>query len=128
MEGLLLGAAAGTGFAIARGLGPGRSRVARAAVVAACCAGAALLLAWAGRSLVGGNLHAIAREAAGSQISLAPLGRLLGEPDFGPISQALIAAWEGALFGFGVGFALFRRTSRANLTNLSPAAQDLTQA
>ena len=108
-EGFLLGAAAGAGFSAARGLGSGRSPLARAAVMAACCAAAAFFLAWAGRPLVGGTLHVIAREAAGSQISLAPLGRLIGEPDFGPVSQALIAAWEGALFGFGVGFALFGR-------------------
>ena len=42
-------------------------------------------------------------------ISLAPLGRLIGDPDFGPLSQALIAVWEGGIFGFGVGIALLRR-------------------
>jgi hypothetical protein len=92
--------------------------------LAAFCAAGALALASAGRPLVGGTLHVIAREARGSQISLAPLGRLIGEPGFGPISQALIAAWEGGLFGFGVGIALFRR-SHADLTTRSPGAQDL---
>jgi O-antigen/teichoic acid export membrane protein len=70
-------------------------------------------------------LHLIAREARGSQISLTPLGRLIGEPEFGPVSQALIAAWEGGLFGLGVGIALIRRRSHADLTNPSSAAQDL---
>jgi len=69
-------------------------------------------------------LHLIAREARGSQISLAPLGRLVGEPDFGPVSQALIAAWEGGIFGLGVGISLLRRGSHADLTKPSPAAQD----
>jgi DNA-binding winged helix-turn-helix (wHTH) protein len=128
-EGLVIGAAAGVGYAIARRRGPGaRSRIHRAAVVAAFCAAGALALAWAGRPLVGGTLHVIAREASGSQISLTPLGRLIGEPGFGPVSQALIAAWEGGIFGFGVGIALFRRRSHADLTNPSSAAQDLPRA
>jgi len=126
VEGLVIGAAAGAGFAIARRLGATvRSRRQRAAIVAAFCAAGALALGWTGRPLVGGTLHGIAREARGSQISLTPLGRLIGEPGFGPVSQALIAAWEGGIFGFGVGIALLRRRSHADLTNPSSAAQDL---
>jgi len=139
-EGLVIGAAAGAGYAIARrpkGTPLNRSGnpspaarpfIYRAAVVAACCAAAALALTWAGRPLVGGTLHVIAREARGSQISLTPLGRLIGEPDFGPVSQALIAAWEGGIFGFGVGIALLRRRSHADLTNPSSPAEDLPRA
>jgi DNA-binding winged helix-turn-helix (wHTH) protein len=139
-EGLVIGAAAGVGYAIARRHkgtplrrsgrpGPAaRSRIYRAAVVAAFCATGALALAGAGRPLVGGTLHVIAREARGSQISLTPLGRLIGEPGFGPVSQALIAAWEGGIFGLGVGIALLRRRSHADLTNPSSAAQDLPRA
>jgi DNA-binding winged helix-turn-helix (wHTH) protein len=140
LEGLVIGAAAGAGYAIARRhpatpqrrsgtAGPAaRSRLYWAAVVAAFCAAGALALTWVGRPLVGGTLHAIAREARGSQISLAPLGRLIGEPGFGPVSQALIAAWEGGIFGFGVGMALLRRRSHADLTNSSSVAQDLRRA
>jgi DNA-binding winged helix-turn-helix (wHTH) protein len=135
-EALVIGAATGLGYAIARrhtgtpltrsAPGPSpRSPIQRAALVAAFCAAAALALAWAGRPLVGGTLHVIAREARGSQISLTPLGRLIGEPEFGPVSQALIAAWEGGIFGFGVGIALLRRRSHADLTDSSSAAQDL---
>ena len=128
-EGLVIGASAGVGYAIARRPGPAaRSRIYRAAVVAVFCAAGALALTWAGRPLVGGTLHLIAREARGSQISLTPLGRLVGEPGFGPVSQALIAACEGGIFGFGVGVALLRRRSHADLTNPSSAAQDLTRA
>ena len=126
VEGLVIGAAAGVGYAIARRPGPAaRSRIYRAAVVAAFCAAGALALTWAGRPLVGGTLHLIAREARGSQINLTPIGRLVGEPGFGPVSQALIAACEGGVFGFGVGVALLRRRSHADLTNPSSAAQDL---
>jgi DNA-binding winged helix-turn-helix (wHTH) protein len=110
VEGLVIGAAAGAGYAIARRPGGAqRSRIYRAVVIAAFCAAGAFALAGAGRPLVGGTLHGIAREARGSQISLAPLGRLIGEPGFGPVSQALIAAWEGGIFGLGVGIALLRR-------------------
>jgi hypothetical protein len=105
-EGLVIGAAAGAGYAIAR---RHRGTPPSVVVVAAFCAVAALALGWTGRPLVGGTLHLIAREAHGSQISLAPLGLLIGEPGFGPVSQALIAAWEGGLFGSGVGIALLRR-------------------
>jgi DNA-binding winged helix-turn-helix (wHTH) protein len=126
LEGLVIGAAAGAGYAIARRLDPAaRSRARRAAVVAVFCAVGAVALTTAGRPLVGGTLHLVAREARGSQISLAPLGQLVGEPGFGPVSQALIAACEGGIFGCGVGFALLRRRSHADLTDRSPAAQDL---
>ncbi len=129
LEGLILGAAAGASYAIARRPGnAARPRLLRAAVLAVFCALGALALAWAGRPLVGGTLHLIAREARGSQISLTPLGRLIGEPDFGPVSQAVIAAWEGGVFGFGVGLALLRRRSHVDLTNPSSAAQDLPRA
>ena len=125
-EGLVIGATAGVGYAIARRLGPAaQSCIYRAAVVATFCAAGALALTWAGRPLVGGTLHLIAREARGAQISLTPLGRLVGEPGFGPVSQALIAASEGGIFGFGVGIALLRRRSHADLTIRSSAAQDL---
>ena len=126
IEGLVIGAAAGVGYAIARHIRPpGRSLIYRVAVVGVCCAAAALALGLAGRPLVGGTLHRIAREARGSQITLAPLGRLIGEPEFGPVSQAIIAACEGGIFGCGVGVALFRRRSHADLTKSSFAAQDL---
>jgi hypothetical protein len=129
IEGLVIGAAAGLGYATVRRLdAAARSRLYRAAAVAACCGAGALAVAWAGRPLVGGTLNLIAHEARGSQVSLAPLGRLVGEPGFGPVSQGLIAAWEGGIFGFGVGFALLRRRSHADLTKPSPAAEDLRSA
>jgi hypothetical protein len=70
---------------------------------------AALALTLTGRPLVGGTVHAIARAAQGSQVTLTPLGRLIGEPDFGPVSQAIIGAGEGALFGLGLALGLMRR-------------------
>lgn len=110
LEGVVIGAAAGSGYALARRVRAGsRAPALQWAAMGASCALGALLLAWAGRPLVGGTLHLIAREARGSQVSLAPLGRLVGEPDFGPVTQSLIAAWEGGLFGLGLAAGLLRR-------------------
>jgi len=116
LEGLVLGAAAGLGYSLATsrtegGLAAprGRRRVLTAAATAAACGVAALALALAGRPLVGGTVHAIAQASQGAQTTLAPLGRFLGEPDFGPITSSLIAIGEGALFGFGLAFGLTRR-------------------
>jgi DNA-binding winged helix-turn-helix (wHTH) protein len=116
VEGLAIGAAAGIGYALAttRATGglaaPAGSRRLSAAAVTALCVGlAALALALSGRPLVGGTVHAIARAAQGSQVALTPLARLVGEPDFGPVSRAVIGAGEGALFGFGLALGMTRR-------------------
>jgi DNA-binding winged helix-turn-helix (wHTH) protein len=112
LEGFVIGAMAGIGYAVARRLdATAQSPLYGAVVVALCCAAAAVALSWTGRPLVGGTLHLIAREIQGAQVSLTPLGRLVGEPDFGPAAQALIAGWEGSLFGFGVGVGLLRRSA-----------------
>jgi hypothetical protein len=118
LEGLVLGATAGLGYAIATsqiegGLAApkGRQRVRAAALTALLCGVGALTLTLAGRPLVGGTLHGIAREVRGSQMTLTPLARLIGEPDFGPVSQRLIGTGEGAIFGFGLALGLTRRPS-----------------
>jgi hypothetical protein len=58
---------------------------------------------------VGGTIHLIAQASRGSQATLTPLGQLLGEPDFGPLTAALLATGEGALFGAGLALGLTRR-------------------
>jgi hypothetical protein len=40
---------------------------------------------------------------------LTPLAAFVGEPDFGPVSRAIIGTGEGALFGFGLALGLTRR-------------------
>ena len=116
VEGLVIGAAAGLGYAISTsradgGLAAprGRGRMMVAALTSAMCAVAALGLTLAGRPLVGGTVHAIAQASQGSQATLAPLGHLVGEPDFGPIARAVIGMGEGALFGLGFALGLTRR-------------------
>jgi DNA-binding winged helix-turn-helix (wHTH) protein len=128
VEGLIIGASAGLGYAIGTsrvesGLAAprGAQRLRAAALTALLCGAGALTLTLAGRPLVGGTLHEIARQARGSQITLTPLARLIGEPDFGPVSQRLLGTGEGAVFGFGLALGLTRRpssrTSHETLTN-----------
>jgi DNA-binding winged helix-turn-helix (wHTH) protein len=116
LEGLAIGAGAGLGYGLATphsdgGLAAprGRRQLAVVAVTAVATGLAALALALAGRPLVGGTIHLIAQASAGSQMLLTPLGRLIGEPDLGPLTSALIAAGEGALFGAGLAWGLTRR-------------------
>jgi DNA-binding winged helix-turn-helix (wHTH) protein len=116
VEGLLIGGAAGLGYAAATshlqgGLAAprGRRRLATAWLTAAACGVAALTLTLADRPLVGGTIHAIAQASRGSQARLTPLGRLVGETDFGPISATVIGTAEGVLFGFGLALGLTRR-------------------
>ncbi len=116
IEGLAIGAAAGLGYTLATlhsegGMAAprGSSRLVTAVVTAAACGIAALGIALSGRPLVGGTIHLIAQASAGSQATLTPLGRLLGETDFGPLTAALVATGESALFGFGLALGLTHR-------------------
>jgi len=116
LEGLVIGGAAGLGYALATsrpdgGLAAPRGgrRLTVAGITAAACSLGALALTLAGRPLVGGTIHLIAQASLGSQAMLTPLGRLIGEPDFGPITRALIGTGEGALFGLGLVLGITRR-------------------
>lgn len=116
LEGVVLGGAAGIGYAIATpaangGLAAprGRTRVRTVGLTAAACGIAALALTLLGRPLVGGTIHTIAQQSQGAQAVLTPLGRLVGEPTFGPLTRALIGTGEGALFGLGLALGLTRR-------------------
>ena len=124
LEGIVIGAAAGLGYAAATrriegGMAAprGRRRAQTAALTALLCGLAALALTLQGRQLPGGTVHVIGRAAEGSQVTLAPLGRLVGEPDFGPVSQAIIGFGEGALFGLGLALGLTSRRSHVLLTS-----------
>jgi DNA-binding winged helix-turn-helix (wHTH) protein len=117
LEGLVIGAAAGLGYALTTAGGNGglaaprgRRRLSVVALMAAVCGLTALGLTLAGRPLVGGTIHLVAHASHGSQAELTPLGHLIGEPDFGPISRALIGTGEGVLFGTGLALGLTRRS------------------
>jgi hypothetical protein len=116
LEGLVIGGAAGLGYALATphahgGLAAprGRRRFIVGVVVAAACGVAALGVTLMGRPLVGGTINAIAQASQGSQAALTPLGSLIGEPGFGPVTRAVIGTGEGALFGLGLALGLTRR-------------------
>lgn len=116
LEGLVIGGAAGLGYAGATsraegGLAAprGRRRLSAAVLVAGACGLGALAVTLAGRPLVGGTIHTIAQASHGAQATLTPLGALIGEPDFGPITRAVIGTGEGALFGLGLALGLTRR-------------------
>jgi DNA-binding winged helix-turn-helix (wHTH) protein len=116
LEGLVIGGSAGLGYAVATsraegGLASPRGlrRLGAAALVAGACGLGALGVTVSGRPLVGGTIHAIAQASQGSQATLAPLGAFIGEPDFGPITRAVIGTGEGALFGLGLALGLMRR-------------------
>ena len=117
IDGLVLGAAAGAGYGLATRQPPGgglaapsgQARAKAAAIVGACCAVAGAGLALAGHLLVGGLVHAIAQSSRDAQLVLAPLGGLIGEPDFGPMTRAVLSAFEGGSFGFALTLGLTRR-------------------
>ncbi len=105
IEGVVIGGAAGAGCVLATG-----TRLRSALITAGLCGLAGLALTLAGFPLVGGTIHTIADAAEGSRATLAPLGRLIGEPDFGPISSAILAFGEAATFGLGLAWGYRRRS------------------
>jgi MFS family permease len=117
LQGLVLGAAAGAAYALATPQPPGggmaaptgRRRLAVMASVGVGCALGAILLAWLGHPLVGGLVHDIARSSRSEQLVLAPLGHIVGEPGFGPLTQVLLGAFEGCAFGATLAWGLTRR-------------------
>lgn len=116
LEGLALGLAAGLAFAASTPSGDGGfaaprgcGRVTVTLAVAAACGLAGLALDLAAHPLVGGTIHRIAEASGGGQAALTPLGRLIGEPGFGPWTAALISLGEGAAFGTGLALGLTHR-------------------
>lgn len=103
LEGVVIGGAAGVGFGLATG-----NRVRSVVLTGVLCGLAGLALTLAGSPLVGGTIHMIADAVQGSRATLAPLGRLIGEPDFGPVSRAILAFGEAATFGLGLAWGLRR--------------------
>jgi DNA-binding winged helix-turn-helix (wHTH) protein len=115
-EGLALGAAAGLGYALATprpegGMATprGRARLVTAVVTGMSCALAGVALAALGGHLAAVSLSTLGRLFEGSQVQLAPLARLLGEAELGPLTRIVLGAYEGMLFGAGLAFGLTRR-------------------
>jgi DNA-binding winged helix-turn-helix (wHTH) protein len=116
-EGLVIGGTAGLGYALATRQPPGgglaapegRRRVAAAGIVATVVAAGAAGFASVGGTLVGGVINEIAGSSPDAQLALAPLGRLIGEADFGPVTRVLLSAFEGGAFGFALTWGLTAR-------------------
>jgi DNA-binding winged helix-turn-helix (wHTH) protein len=97
-EGVLLGAAVGLGAWLAN-RGDQALKLRRAMPIAGLSGGAAgILIAILGGKLMGGSLDLLARSFPQSRLRLDPIGALLGESGFGPVSQIVTGGLEGALF------------------------------
>jgi DNA-binding winged helix-turn-helix (wHTH) protein len=95
MEGLLLGGAVGLAAALAR-----QSTHVRVATLLAGCAGAiaGIAIALLGGRLLLGSLAALTVDFPNSHLHVERIGGLFGEPQWGPLTQLVSAALEGALF------------------------------
>jgi DNA-binding winged helix-turn-helix (wHTH) protein len=117
LEGFVVGAAVGAGYAVATRRLPqggmaaprGRARWRVALTTGIITALAAMGLALAGRHLVGSSLDLMADAFAGSRVGLDPLARLLGEDSLRPITRTLVSGFESLMFGSGLAFGLTRR-------------------
>jgi hypothetical protein len=122
-EGALLGGAVGVGAWLALrkpGLWSPR-RSAAAAALAGAVAG--VLIPLLGGRLMGGSLDLLARSFPDSRLRLDQIGTLFEESGFGPVSQLVTGALEGALFGGCiVGAMTIARGSFA--PNRSPKSRD----
>lgn len=115
-EGLVMGGAAGLGYALSTpraggGMATprGKSRLLAALVTGICCAAAGGVLAWSGSHLGAMSLDFMAQTFPGSQVGLDPLAHLLGETEPGSVTRITISAFEGLMFGFGLILGLTRR-------------------
>jgi len=117
IEGLLLGAAAGFGYAattrrpggggMATPAGSARARTVIAVGVSTAIAG--LILSMTGHPMVGGLINEIAQASSGSQLTRTPLADLYNEPSFGGGTKMLLAMFESGLFGLGFAAGFTRR-------------------
>jgi DNA-binding winged helix-turn-helix (wHTH) protein len=127
-DGAVLGGAAGIAYGLAtwrdgaNGLAAprGSRRLTVAASVALGCALAGVALALSGRPLVGGLVHEIAQASHNAQLVLGPLGRLIGDPEFGRPAQMILSALEGAAFGAALAWGLTTRPNRGAAQEIIP--------
>ena len=112
LEGLILGAAVGLGAWLASRT-PKKRRGITIAAVAGGVAGAAIPVL--GGRLMGGSLQLLAQTFPDSRLRLDQLSALVGEHEFGLVSQIVTGALEGALFSaFVVAALLFAERSLTN--------------
>ena len=132
VEGLVLGAAAGLSYTLATPQPPGggvaaptgRRRLRVMGAVGLGCGLGAVVLGTLGLPLVGGYVHAVAQAASDGPLLLAPLGRFIGEPGFGPLTQTLFGGFEGVVFGTALAYGLTRRPASSNSYDQRPTTND----
>jgi len=118
--GLLLGAAAGLGYALSTprphggGMATphGGARVGAALLTGLTCAVAGVVICRLGWNLAGTSLNLLAHTWSGSHVGLEPIARMVGEADPGPWTRTLSGGIEGMFFGTGLAAGLTRRPSR----------------
>ena len=94
-EGAVLGAAIGLASWLGLRIPWLRQRLVLAAALGAA---AGVIIVALGGHLMGGSLDLLAIQFPASRLRLDRIGALFGEARFGPVSQAVTAALEGALF------------------------------
>lgn len=97
-EGLLLGAAAGLAAWLALRGRDDRGLMRRMLTAGWIGALAGAVIVAAGGRMLGGSLALLADRFPGSRLRLDPIGPLFGEEGYGPLSQIVTGAAEGALF------------------------------
>jgi len=116
-EGIAIGAAAGLGYALSTprphggGMATprGLARIGAALVAGVLCATAGAAVCRLGGNLAGTSLNVLAHAYSGSRVGLAPLARILGEADAGPLTRTVSGGLEGLFFGAGLVTGLTRR-------------------
>jgi len=95
-EGLALGGAVGLGLLLASRVTSLRIGM---GIAALCGGGAGVAITLSGGHMMAGSLDQLARRFPDSRFRLDSIGALFGEAGFGPVSQGVTGALEGALFG-----------------------------
>jgi DNA-binding winged helix-turn-helix (wHTH) protein len=117
VEGLVIGGAAGAGYAAGVPLPPGggmasphgSARIRAALFTALACGLTGGVLGAAGWQMISVSLDRAAEIYEASQVGLEPLARALGEGDLRPVTRAVAGSLEGFFFGAGLGAGLTHR-------------------
>lgn len=110
-EGAVLGGGVGLAVWFSRGGVSLRRGVATAGAIGAA---AGVLIHLLGGRLMAGSLQVLAERFPNSRLSFDQIGRLFGESEFGPISQAVFGGLEGLLFTACIVAALLFAQRRAS--------------